>query len=187
MILIQNARVIDPANSFDEISDVLIEDKKISRIEKQIDARDLENVKRIDASGKILAPGLVDMHAHLREPGQESKENFIDGAKSAALGGFTTVATMPNTNPVVDNAALVRSMKARAAEAIIKIEIIGAVTKNQKGEQLAEMLDMIDAGAVAFSDDGHFVDNARIFLNALDYLAPTGKRGNFISRGRLDE
>ena len=175
MILIQNARVIDPANSFDEISDVLIEDKKISRIEKQIDARDLENVKRIDASGKILAPGLVDMHAHLREPGQESKENFIDGAKSAALGGFTTVATMPNTNPVVDNAALVRSMKARAAEAIIKIEIIGAVTKNQKGEQLAEMLDMIDAGAVAFSDDGHFVDNARIFLNALDYLAPTGK------------
>lgn len=179
MILIQNARIIDPANQFDEIADILIDGKTISRIDKQIDSKDIddvESVEIIDATGKILTPGLVDMHAHLREPGQESKENFEHGSREAALGGFTTVATMPNTNPVVDTAALVRSMKARADEVgLIKIEIIGAVTKSQRGEQLAEMLDMIDAGAVAFSDDGHFIDSAQLFLNALDYLAPTGK------------
>ena len=116
------------------------------------------------------------MHVHFREPGQEAKEDFVSGSKAAAAGGYTTVATMPNTSPVVDNAALVRSMVARANEVgIINVKIIGAVTKNQKGEELAELRDMISAGVVAFSDDGHFDDNARIFMNALDYLNGTDK------------
>ena len=123
-----------------------------------------------------MTPGLIDMHVHFREPGQEAKEDFLSGAKAAVAGGFTTVATMPNTSPVVDNAALVRAMVKRAEDiGLINIKIIGAVTKGQQGQELAEMRDMISEGAVAFSDDGHFDDNAKIFLNALDYLHDTGK------------
>ena len=97
------------------------------------------------------------MHVHLREPGQEAKEDFLTGSRAAAAGGYTTIATMPNTKPVVDTVALVRSLQERAREVgKVHIEIIGAVTKGQKGEEMAEMGDMAQAGAVAFSDDGHF-------------------------------
>ena len=172
-ILIRGGRVIDPANKFDDVADVLIEDGKISAVAKNIET---SADKIIDATNKVVTPGLIDMHVHFREPGQEAKEDFVSGSKAAAAGGYTTVATMPNTSPVVDNAALVRSMVARANEVgIINVKIIGAVTKNQKGEELAELRDMITAGAVAFSDDGHFDDNARIFMNALDYLNGTDK------------
>lgn len=172
-LLIRGGRVIDPANNIDEIADVLVVDGKISAVEPDIK---FSAQQEYDAAGKIVAPGLIDMHVHFREPGQEAKEDFVSGSKAAVAGGYTTVATMPNTSPVVDNAALVRSMVQRAKDVgIINIKIIGAVTKNQKGEELAEMRDMIDAGAVAFSDDGHFDDNAKIFLNALDYLHGTGK------------
>jgi len=165
--------VIDPANSFDDVADVLIADGKISAVAKNIET---SAEKIIDATNKVVTPGLVDMHVHFREPGQEAKEDFVSGSKAAAAGGFTTVATMPNTSPVVDNAALVRSMVARANEVgIINVKIIGAVTKGQHGQELAELRDMITAGAVAFSDDGHFDDNARIFMNALDYLNGTDK------------
>ena len=165
--------MIDPANKFDDVADVLIEDGKISAVAKNIET---SADKIIDATNKVVTPGLIDMHVHFREPGQEAKEDFVSGSKAAAAGGYTTVATMPNTSPVVDNAALVRSMVARANEVgIINVKIIGAVTKNQKGEELAELRDMITAGAVAFSDDGHFDDNARIFMNALDYLNGTDK------------
>ena len=172
-ILIKGGRVIDPANKINDMADVLIVDGKISAVGKGIQTS-TENV--LDATGKIVTPGLIDMHVHFREPGQEAKEDFVSGSKAAAAGGFTTVATMPNTSPVVDNAALVRSMVARAYEVgIINVKIIGAVTKGQKGQELAELRDMISAGAVAFSDDGHFDDNAKIFLNALDYLHGTDK------------
>jgi len=165
--------VIDPANSFDDVADVLIADGKISAVAKNIET---SAEKIIDATNKVVTPGLIDMHVHFREPGQEAKEDFVSGSKAAAAGGFTTVATMPNTSPVVDNAALVRSMVARANEVgIINVKIIGAVTKGQHGQELAELRDMISAGAVAFSDDGHFDDNARIFMNALDYLNGTDK------------
>ncbi len=172
-IIIRGGRVIDPANNFDGVADVLIVDGKIAAVEPDIKASaDFE----YNAAGKIVTPGLIDMHVHFREPGQESKEDFLSGSKAAVAGGFTTVATMPNTSPVVDNAALVRSMVNRAEDVgLINIKIIGAVTKGQNGQELAEMRDMIDAGAVAFSDDGHFDDNAKIFLNALDYLHDTGK------------
>lgn len=172
-LLIRGGRVVDPANNFDGVADILIIDGKIAAVKPDIKvSADYE----YNAAGKIVTPGLIDMHVHLREPGQEAKEDFLSGSKAAVAGGFTTVATMPNTSPVVDNAALVRSMVNRAENiGLINIKIIGAVTKGQNGQELAEMRDMIDAGAVAFSDDGHFDDNAKIFLNALDYLHDTGK------------
>lgn len=172
-LLIHGGRVIDPANGIDKVADVLIVDGKIAAVDSDIK---FSPHYKYDATGKIVTPGLIDMHVHFREPGQEAKEDFSSGSKAAVAGGFTTVATMPNTSPVVDNSALVRSMIKRAEEVgIVNIKIIGAVTKNQKGEELAELHDMIDAGVVAFSDDGHFDDNAKIFMNALDYLHESGK------------
>ena len=172
-LLVRGGRVIDPANNFDGVADVLLVDGKIAEVKPDIN---FPAEKIFDATGKIVTPGLIDMHVHFREPGQEAKEDFLSGAKAAVAGGFTTVATMPNTSPVVDNAALVRAMVKRAEDVgLVNIKIIGAVTKGQQGQELAEMRDMIAEGAVAFSDDGHFDDNAKIFLNALDYLHDTGK------------
>ena len=171
--MIKNGRVIDPANHIDEVTDVLIVDDHIAAVHPSIE---FEAHQTIDATGKIVAPGFIDMHVHLREPGQEYKEDFVSGSRAAAAGGFTTVATMPNTNPVVDNAYLVEAMIDHAAEVgLVNIKIIGALTKGQRGEQLAELAEMNAAGAVAFSDDGHFVDSAKIFLNALDYVKPLDK------------
>ena len=167
-LVIKNGRVINPATKFDAIADVLIEDGKIKEIGANLDAGD---ASVYDAAGKIVTPGLIDLHVHFREPGQEAKEDFESGSKAAAAGGFTTVCTMPNTKPVVDSAALVRSLEKRAEDvACIHVKIIGAVTKNQEGKELAELGDMIQAGAVAFSDDGHFDPTAKVLLNAYDYL-----------------
>ena len=172
-LLLRGGRVIDPANDFDGVADVLIIDGRIAAVKPNLSFSAHEEY---NAAGKIVTPGLIDMHVHFREPGQEAKEDFLSGSKAAIAGGYTTVATMPNTSPVVDNAALVRSMVKRAEEVgLVNIKIIGAVTKGQHGQELAEMRDMIAAGAVAFSDDGHFDDNAKIFLNALDYLHDTDK------------
>ena len=167
-LVIKNGRVINPETKFDEIADVLIEDGKIKEIGTDLEAGD---ASVYDAAGKIVTPGLIDLHVHFREPGQEAKETFESGSKAAAAGGFTTVCTMPNTNPVVDSAAMVRSLEKRAEDAAcIHVKIIGAVTKNQEGKELAELGDMIQEGAVAFSDDGHFDATAKVLLNAYDYL-----------------
>ena len=167
-ILLKNGRVIDPKNRMDECLDVLIEDGKIAEVGRNLDETGAEV---FDVAGKVVAPGFIDMHVHLREPGQEAKEDFSSGSRAAAAGGYTTVATMPNTKPVVDNAALVHSLRERAKEAgVVHIEIIGALSKGQKGEELAELGDMAEAGAIAFSDDGHYVDSAKLLLNGLDYL-----------------
>ena len=172
-VLLKGGRVMNPAEDFDEIADVLMEDGKIKEIAKDIAAGDADVY---DVSGKLVTPGLIDLHVHFREPGQEAKEDFESGSKAAVAGGFTTVATMPNTKPVVDSAALVRSLKKRAEEvARCHVEIIGAVTKGQEGKELAELGDMIEAGAVAFSDDGHFDPSAKVLLNAYDYLHPFDK------------
>ncbi|MFC2342609.1 MAG: dihydroorotase [Negativicutes bacterium] len=166
--IIKNGRVLDPANRLDKVCDILIEDGKIAKVGADLSVAGAEI---IDAAGKVVAPGLIDMHVHLREPGQEAKENFVSGSRAAAAGGYTTIATMPNTKPVVDNAALVRSLQKRAAEeSLVHIAIIGALTKGQRGEELAELGDMTEAGAVAFSDDGHYVQRAKVLLNGLDYL-----------------
>ncbi len=173
-LLIKGGRVINPSQSFDEIADVLVAEGRIERVGKNLPAEGVDEI--YDAAGKLVTPGLIDMHVHFREPGQEAKEDFLSGSSAAAAGGFTTVATMPNTSPVVDTAALVRSMEARAQEVgKVHIRIIGAVTKGQKGQELAELGDMAEAGAVAFSDDGHFDPSAKVLLNAYDYLIPFDK------------
>lgn len=167
-VLLKGGRVMNPAVDFDETADVLIENGKVAKIAKDIPTDDADVY---DVTGKLVTPGLIDLHVHFREPGQEAKENFESGSKAAVAGGFTTVATMPNTNPVVDSAALVRSLKKRAEDvARCHVEIIGAVTKGQQGKELAELGDMVQAGAVAFSDDGHFDPTAKVLLNAYDYL-----------------
>lgn len=166
--IFKGGRIVDPKNGVDEKADILVENGVVREVASYIMD---ENAEIIDVSGKVIVPGLIDMHTHLREPGQEAKEDFLSGSQAAAAGGFTTVATMPNTSPVVDTAALVRSLQARAEEVgIVHIEIIGALTKGQKGEELAEIGDMSLAGAVAFSDDGHYVKSAKIMMNGMDYL-----------------
>ncbi len=166
--LIKGGRVIDPSAGMDENLDVLIENGKIESLGKDLSS---EGAEIIDATGKVVVPGLIDMHVHLREPGQEAKEDFYSGTRAAAAGGFTRIATMPNTNPVVDNAALVRSLQKQAADTgVVHVEIIGALTKGQSGQELAEVGDMAEAGAVAFSDDGHYVKKAKVLLNGFDYL-----------------
>lgn len=172
-LLLKGGRVIDPAAKLNQVCDVLIEDGIIQKVGLDIRA---DQAEVYDASDKIVVPGLIDMHTHLREPGQEAKEDFASGARAGAAGGYTTVATMPNTSPVVDTAALVTSLQKRAEDvAIIHIHIIGAVTKNQEGKELAELGDMVAAGAVAFSDDGHFDPSAKVLLSAYDYLVPFNK------------
>lgn len=167
-LLIKGGRVINPETKFDQVADVLVEDGKIKEIGAGLAA---DGATVYDATGKVVAPGLVDLHVHFREPGQEAKEDFESGSMAAAAGGFTTVCTMPNTKPVVDTAAEVRSLEKRAEDvAKVHVKIIGAVTKNQEGKELAELGDMIEAGAVAFSDDGHFDPSAKVMLNAFDYI-----------------
>ena len=166
--LIKGGRVIDPANKIDKIADVLVEDGRIAAVGENLPS---EGAEVFEAEGKIVSPGLIAMHVHLREPGQEAKEDFGSGSRAAAAGGYTRVATMPNTRPVIDNSALVKAMQKRAEEdAVVHVEIIGAVTKGQQGEEMAEMGDMVQAGAIAFSDDGHFTRSAKVLLNCYDYL-----------------
>ncbi len=137
-ILIKNGRVIDPANKIDEILDIYIEKGKIEDVGPNLDYSGAE-IEEIDASGKIVAPGLVDMHCHLREPGQEYKEDIETGTKSAAAGGFTSVACMPNTDPVIDNVAVVEYIKSRSKSVgCVNVFPIGTISKGLKGEELSE-------------------------------------------------
>ncbi len=170
--MLKSGRVINPGKDFDQIQDILIEDGKIVSIGENLSADDAEI---FDAAGLIVTPGLIDMHIHLREPGQEAKEDFYSGTRAAAAGGYTTVACMPNTKPVVDSAILVNGLVERARqEAIVNVKIIGALSKGQEGKELAEIGDMLSVGAVAFSDDGHYVPSAKLLLNGLDYLRTFG-------------
>jgi len=150
-----------------EQKDLLIENGKIVKIAKNIPA---DGSQEIDASGKHVFPGLIDMHVHLREPGFERKEDIESGAKAAVKGGFTQVCCMPNTNPVTDNKVVVTYIKAREKEVnLCKIHPIGAITKGLKGEEMAAIAGMKKAGAVALSDDGVAVKNARLMRLAMEY------------------
>lgn len=168
-ILIKNGRVIDPANNIDEVTDIFIDKGVISEVGKDDELTGIEMVI-IDASGKIVAPGLVDMHCHLRDPGQEYKEDIETGTRSAAYGGITSVACMPNTDPVVDNEAVVTYIKSKAKETgYVNVYPIGAVSKGLKGKELAEIGAMKFAGAVAISDDGRPVEDAGLMRRAMEY------------------
>lgn len=166
-LLIKGGRIIDPAQNFNEIGDLLVEDGVVVQTGGKIGAK---GVEVFDATGLVVAPGLIDLHVHLREPGLEAKEDIGSGTRAAAAGGYTTVCCMPNTKPVVDNAVLVAGLTRRAElEGRVNVRIIGALTKGQEGKELAEIGDMIAAGAVAISDDGSYVDNARVLRTGLEY------------------
>ena len=168
-ILIKNGHVIDPANGRNGIMDVFIDKGIISEVGHDLELDGLE-MEIIDAAGKVVVPGLVDMHCHLREPGFEYKEDIESGTRSAVAGGITSVACMPNTKPVTDNAGIITYIKARAKEAgYANVYPIGAVSKGLEGKELAEIGEMKFAGAVALSDDGRPVTESGLMRRAMEY------------------
>lgn len=171
--LIKNGRIVDPSQELDAVMDLLVEDGVVAKLGKNIkEAAD----EVFDAKGLVVAPGFIDVHTHLREPGLEAKEDIVTGTAAAAAGGITRVACMPNTKPVVDNSIIVSGIKQRAAEeGFVHVEVIGAISKGEQGKELAEMGDMAQAGAMAFSDDGHYVDSARTMTLAAKYITAFDK------------
>jgi dihydroorotase len=169
-LVISNGLVIDPENNLSGICDVLIEDGKIKEI-----GTALQGDKVLDATGLVVCPGLVDIHCHFREPGFESKETIASGSRSAARGGFTTVVTMANTNPPIDNAGLVELVIRRAREeACIHVCPAACATKDLKGSEITEMADLKAAGAVAVTDDGRDISSSSVMRHALDYAGMVG-------------
>jgi dihydroorotase len=166
--LIKEGRVIDPVNKIDEIMDVVVEDGCIEAVGRNLE-KQYPVARVIDAKNKWIVPGLMDMHVHLREPGREDKETIDTGTQAAAAGGFTSVACMANTNPVLDEESKIRYVVQRAIDCPCRIFPIGAITKDLGGEELAPMGEMIKAGAKAFSDDGKSIEKSNIMRNALNY------------------
>lgn len=170
MLLIKNGRVVDPASKTDSTMDVLLDGGTISQLGANLSAPGAEV---FDASGLVVAPGFIDLHCHLREPGQEMSETIETGTRSAAQGGFTAVCCMPNTQPVNDSASVTRGIVERAAAAgVVRVWPIGAASVGSKGEALAEIAAMKDAGIVAVSDDGKPVATARLMRQVMDYCRP---------------
>jgi dihydroorotase len=168
-LIIRNGRVIDPANRRDEIANLYITNGKIVGSESEIRNQKSE-IEVIDANGLIVAPGLIDMHVHLREPGFSHKETIESGARAAAAGGFTTVVCMPNTSPAADNPSTIAWIKDRAAAvACVNVLPTGAISKNLTGEELAPIGSLAQAGVVAITDDGHCVQNHEVMRRAVEY------------------
>jgi len=167
-LLIRRGHLVDPRNKVDEKLDILLAEGKVAEIGESLSPA--RGTKVLEAEGKMVVPGLIDMHVHLREPGREDEETVKSGCLAAAAGGFTAIAAMPNTDPVTDNQAAIGYIIREAIRAgYSRVYPIGAITKNIKGESLAEMGGMIDAGAVAFTDDGHCVASAEVMRKALTY------------------
>src|SRR4029077_10382711 len=167
MLLIKNGRVLDPASSTDAALDVLIDGERISKVGVNASVNGAEVV---DAKGLIVAPGFIDLHCHLREPGQEMSETIETGTRAASRGGFTAVCCMPNTQPVNDSASVKRGIVERAAaHARVRVWPIGAASVGSKGEALAEIAAMKEAGIVGVSDDGKPVATARLMRQVMDY------------------
>jgi dihydroorotase len=172
-ILIRGGRVIDPSRGTDGVADVLLGDGRILAVGRGVAAP--EGALVIEAAGKVVAPGLIDLHVHLREPGQEDLETVASGAMAAAAGGFSAVCAMPNTDPVTDNQAAVGFIVSQAQRAgKARVYPIGAVTLGQRGEQLAEFGELVGAGAVAVSDDGKPVGSSHMMRTALEYARTFG-------------
>ncbi len=168
-LLIKDGRVIDPANKIDTVSDVLIREGKIAEIGS---VKASGEMKTIDAKDKYVVPGLIDLHVHFREPGDEGKETIASGSHAAVAGGFTSVACMPNTQPTIDNEATVEYVYRQAAEAnLANVYATGAITKGRDGEELAEMGQMVRGGVVAFTDDGTGVQDSGVMLKAFQYAS----------------
>ncbi len=166
-ILLANARVVDPAAGRDEVTDVLVEGGLVAEVGTALSPGGAE---RVDCDGLVLAPGLIDLHTHLRQPGREDKETVETGCRAAAVGGFTAVSPMANTDPVADNAAVIHEVRALAEAArLCDVFPVGAITRGLAGEDMAEIGEMVEAGVRVFSDDGKCVPSARVLRNALYY------------------
>jgi len=172
-LAILGGRVINPESRLDRIADIFVQDGLIKKISPGASRRKantkIKVKKTIDAKGKIVVPGLIDMHVHLREPGREDEETIYTGSCAAVAGGFTSVCCMPNTEPPIDNQEAVKFIYDKAKDAKCKVFCVGAVTKGQKGEELTEIFDLVQAGVVAISDDGKPVSNSQVMRNALEY------------------
>jgi dihydroorotase len=169
-LLIAGGRVIDPANRHDAPGDVLILDGKIAAVGADASAKARPDTPRLDATGKVVCPGLIDLHVHLREPGQSAKETIATGTDAAARGGFTTIVCMPNTSPAIDNAGTVALIRERAErEGKVNVLVAGAITRGIAGEELAPIGSLKRAGVVAITDDGHCVQNNELMRRALEY------------------
>ena len=174
-ILIAGGRVIDPAIGRDETTDVLVSEGEIAAVSPGL--RDVvanSGARVIDATGLVVCPGFIDVHTHLREPGFEYKETIATGALAAARGGFTTICSMPNTDPPIDNAAVVDFVAAKGHTAPVRVEVIGCVTRGRAGRELADMEELASAGVVAFSDDGDPVYDSALMRMALTYSRDLG-------------
>lgn len=175
-VLLKNGRVVEPAAGIDSVFDLLIVDGVIEKMGSNVSAG--KDVREYDLKNKIIAPGFIDMHVHLREPGFEHKETIETGTLAAAAGGFTAVCCMPNTNPAIDEASVVKYIKDRAASVnngLVDVFPIAAVTKGREGKELAPMLELAEAGAVAFTDDGAPVENAGVMRRAFEYASMIDK------------
>jgi len=171
-LLIRGGRVIDPANGLDGTADVLLDDGRVAAVGPRLSG---DGAEVLDAAGCVVAPGLVDVHVHLREPGREDVETIATGARAAVAGGFTSVCAMPNTDPVTDNQAAVGFIVSQARKAgTARVYPIGAVSLGSRGEQLAEFGELVGAGAVAVSDDGRPVATAHLMRTALEYALTFG-------------
>jgi dihydroorotase len=173
-LAIANGRVIDPALGFVSEAHIFIRDGNISEIQKDSPAarklvKTLDKDQIIDAEGKLVTPGLIDVHVHLREPGREGAETIESGCRAAAAGGFTSVCCMPNTHPRIDNQETVKFVQDRAKTADARVYVVGAITKSLEGKELSEIGDLVKMGAVAITDDGRYVQNPEIMRRALEY------------------
>ncbi len=179
-IFFRNARVVDPAGKYDGLFDLMIVDGAIQELGSSLGGNPVNY--EINLRGKFVVPGLFDMHTHLREPGQEYKEDIASGTAAAANGGFTAIAAMPNTDPVVDSADVVKYVLDRAKQSpnaeqagLVNVYQIAAITEGRKGERLSEMKDLSEAGAIAFSDDGSAITDSHVMRLALEYSSMLGK------------
>jgi dihydroorotase len=173
-LVVRGARVVDPAQRLDAIVDVRVDDGLVAQIGEQLAAN---GHRVVDGAGLVLAPAFVDPHVHLRTPGREDEETIESGTAAAAAGGYCAILAMPNTNPIVDTADVLRGLRARAEdEAKIPVGFMAAITVGQAGQQLTEMGELADAGAAAFTDDGRPVASAGLMRRALEYNAITGRR-----------
>lgn len=169
-LLLTGGRVVDPANRFDAVADLLLSQGKIAAVGREAAAKAPADAERLDVKGLVVCPGLIDLHVHLREPGQVSKETIATGTAAAARGGFTSVVCMPNTLPPIDNAGTVALIHERAAaQGAVNVYVAGAITKNIAGEELAPIGSLKKAGVVAITDDGHCVQNNDMMRRALEY------------------
>lgn len=169
-LLLTGGRVIDPTNFLDSVADVVVIDGKIAAVGKDASAKAPAGAERLNVKGMVVCPGLIDLHVHLREPGQTAKENIATGTAAAARGGFTSIVCMPNTVPAIDSAGTVALIRDRAAhQGVVNVFVAGAITKNIAGEELASIGSLKRAGVVAITDDGHCVQNNELMRRACEY------------------